>query len=400
MIPGIDPKVDLAFKKVFGSEAYKDLTVSLINAVLTPPPDRRVVSVQLLNPYSERMTLDDKLSVLDVKARDQRGWLFNLEMQMVAHAAMAPRFLYYWAKVYSQQLVAGENYTDLRPAISICFVNGELSRDWPSYLTRFRVLDSSGKHCLTGDLEFFVIELPKFETPLERLREPLDFWLYLLKNGNRLDADSPPAPLNRPDQRRALEVLKMLSQSELEREQYESRLRAQMDRDTLDALRREAESKLEAATGLLHQRQLEIDQCQLEIERCRIEIERRRIESEQRRIESEQRRIESEQRKTEIEQRKTEIEQRKTEIEQRKTEIDSMKRQLEAVELAREEAKQKQDEALGVAKLGLSQSIRSNLRLLNRPVPDLDTLMRKDMESLRLEADQLSREVSCKFDGD
>jgi len=372
MIPGIDPKVDLAFKKVFGSEAYKDLTVSLINAVLTPPPDQRVVSVQLLNPYSERMTLDDKLSVLDVKARDQRGWLFNLEMQMVAHAAMAPRFLYYWSKVYSQQLVAGENYTDLRPAISICFVNGELSRDWPSYLTRFRVLDSSGKHCLTGDLEFFVIELPKFATPLERLREPLDFWLYLLKNGKHLDADSPPAPLNRPDQRRALEVLKMLSQSELEREQYESRLRAQMDRDTLDALRRKAESKLEAATNLLHQRQLEIDQCQ-------IEIERRRIESEQRRIESEQ---------------------RKTEIEQRKTEIDSMKRQLEAVELAREEAKQKQDEALGVAKLGLSQSIRSNLRLLNRPVPDLDTLMRKDMESLRLEADQLSREVSCKFDGD
>jgi predicted transposase/invertase (TIGR01784 family) len=92
MIPGIDPKVDLAFKKVFGSEAYKDLTVSLINAVLTPPPDRRVVSVQLLNPYSERMTLDDKLSVLDVKARDQRGWLFNLEMQMVAHAAMARVF--------------------------------------------------------------------------------------------------------------------------------------------------------------------------------------------------------------------------------------------------------------------------------------------------------------------
>jgi hypothetical protein len=62
-----------------------------------------------------------------------------------------------------------------------------------------------------------------------------------LKNGDQLDADSPPEPLNRPDQRRALEVLKMLSQSELEREQYESRVRAQMDWDTLEALKRMAE---------------------------------------------------------------------------------------------------------------------------------------------------------------
>ena len=37
MIPGIDPKVDIAFKKVFGSESWTDLTASLINAVLEPP---------------------------------------------------------------------------------------------------------------------------------------------------------------------------------------------------------------------------------------------------------------------------------------------------------------------------------------------------------------------------
>ena len=38
MIPGIDPKIDIAFKKVFGSEPSRDLTASLINAVLEPPP--------------------------------------------------------------------------------------------------------------------------------------------------------------------------------------------------------------------------------------------------------------------------------------------------------------------------------------------------------------------------
>jgi len=50
---------------------YRDLTASLINAVRSPPPEHRVIEVVFLNPYSEKMTLDDKLSILDVKARGQ-----------------------------------------------------------------------------------------------------------------------------------------------------------------------------------------------------------------------------------------------------------------------------------------------------------------------------------------
>jgi hypothetical protein len=74
MIPGIDPKIDIAFKKVFGSERSGDLTAALINAVRAPPPEHRVIEVEFLNPYSDRMSLDDKLSILDVKARDQAVW--------------------------------------------------------------------------------------------------------------------------------------------------------------------------------------------------------------------------------------------------------------------------------------------------------------------------------------
>jgi predicted transposase/invertase (TIGR01784 family) len=97
MIPGIDPKIDIAFKKVFGSESWTDLTASLINAVLEPPPQQRLVEVELLNPYSEKMTLDDKVSILDIKARDDQGRLYNLEMQMLATAALVQRLLFYWS---------------------------------------------------------------------------------------------------------------------------------------------------------------------------------------------------------------------------------------------------------------------------------------------------------------
>ena len=82
MFPGIDPKVDIAFKKVFGSQAWSHLTMSLIDAVLKPAPWRQLLNLELLNPYTEQMTLDDKLSILDIKARDDKGRIFNIEMQM------------------------------------------------------------------------------------------------------------------------------------------------------------------------------------------------------------------------------------------------------------------------------------------------------------------------------
>ena len=232
MIPGIDPKIDIAFKKVFGSEAFRDLTASLINAVLEPAPGQRLGELELLNPYSEKMTLDDKLAILDIKARDEQGRLYNVEMQMVAMPSLPQRFLYYWSKLYSQQLTKGDDYRLLCPTISICFVNGNVFPGHDACHSRFRLLDDDGQLCLTEDLAIHVIEISKFRLRVEELQKPLDFWLYFLENGIELDADALPRPLDKPQICQAMEVLKMFSQNEMERELYEGRLKAKRDLQT------------------------------------------------------------------------------------------------------------------------------------------------------------------------
>ena len=73
MIVGIDPKVDYAFKRVFGREQNQAILVDLLDAVLQEPPPRRLQALELLNPFQDKDYLEDKLSVLDVKARDQSG---------------------------------------------------------------------------------------------------------------------------------------------------------------------------------------------------------------------------------------------------------------------------------------------------------------------------------------
>ncbi len=48
----INPRVDIAFKKIFGTEDNKDLLISLINSIVGE--EDQVVDVTLLNPYNQK----------------------------------------------------------------------------------------------------------------------------------------------------------------------------------------------------------------------------------------------------------------------------------------------------------------------------------------------------------
>ncbi len=51
----IAPRVDIAFKKIFGVEENKDLLISLINSIVQE--EDQVVDVALLNPYNPKTHL-------------------------------------------------------------------------------------------------------------------------------------------------------------------------------------------------------------------------------------------------------------------------------------------------------------------------------------------------------
>ena len=73
----IDPKIDCVFKALLGSEENRGLLIHFLNAILGPDLPRPVIEVQILNPYNEREFLTDKLSIVDVKARDDQSRLYQ-----------------------------------------------------------------------------------------------------------------------------------------------------------------------------------------------------------------------------------------------------------------------------------------------------------------------------------
>ena len=226
---GVDPKVDYAFKRVFGSESNTDILIDLINSVLRLPPAEEVATVQLLNPFSEKDALDDKLSILDIKARDQQGRQFNVEMQMVGRHSLPSRVLYYWSKLYAEQLHEGDDYEELCPTITICLLNDELLPGATDHHLRFQLVDREHDIVLTDQIDIHLIELPKFRRRLDELGEPLDQWLYFLRHARDLDPDALPSPLNRPPIHQAAKELKMLTEDEVLRQRYDAREKAHRD---------------------------------------------------------------------------------------------------------------------------------------------------------------------------
>ncbi|MBA2649284.1 MAG: PD-(D/E)XK nuclease family transposase, partial [Legionella sp.] len=76
----ITPRVDIAFKKIFGVEENKDLLMLLINAIVSE--EDQVAEITLLNPYNPKNFRNDKLSILDIKALGHDGKRFNIEIQI------------------------------------------------------------------------------------------------------------------------------------------------------------------------------------------------------------------------------------------------------------------------------------------------------------------------------
>jgi predicted transposase/invertase (TIGR01784 family) len=228
---GIDPKVDIAFKKLFGSVDNVLLLIALLHAVLELA--RRITGLEIAQAHTEKNTPLDKQAIGDVRARDQGNRQFHVEMQGQVPWFFPKRVLFYWGKFHAEQLREGENYQTLRPTFSVCFTNSVLFPQIDEHHLVFRLREVKRELLWTDDLEIHLIELPKFTKTAEQLSSDLDRWCYFLRHGADLDLEHLPASLDVPEIRRAMEVLTVFTQDERERLAYELRVKAQRDHSSL-----------------------------------------------------------------------------------------------------------------------------------------------------------------------
>ena len=228
---GIDPKIDFAFKLVFGSPDHTQITVHFLNAVLNLP--RPIRQVEILNPIQGKDFSEDKLVVLDVLAVDQDGRRYNVEMQTTLPMDLPKRLTYYNCITYVRQLAEGSPYHDLRPVISICVLDRVLLAEASQYHLSFRLRCDQRDLVFSNDLVFHTLELPKFQPTSDNVQglPRLEKWLYFLKHAERLEADELAALLRDDEYREATGVLEMISKTPDDRQFYDARMKFLHDQE-------------------------------------------------------------------------------------------------------------------------------------------------------------------------
>ena len=227
----ITPRVDIAFKKIFGVEENKDLLISLINSIVGA--EDQVSDVTLLNPYNPKNFKTDKLSILDIKATNQDGKRFNIEIQISDEADYDKRALYYWAKIYTEQLKVAEDYSKLTKAIGIHILNFTSIPSVAKYHNVFHITEKETGLLYFKDLELHTIELKKFSSDSDeeladivaKVKNALDMWLAFLTRNDLLTLDNLPRELNDTNLKKAINVLNVMNFTPEEREAYEDHLK-------------------------------------------------------------------------------------------------------------------------------------------------------------------------------
>ncbi len=237
----VNPRNDVAFKKIFGDENKKEILISFLNGLLdlTSTP-KEIVEVTLLNPYQVPKLEGSKQTILDIRARDKRNICYIVEMQMFHSQAFEKRVLSYAAKAYSEQLERGEDYPRLNQVIFIGILDFVLFPREERYQTRHLVMEEkSGEHYLK-DLEFDFVELPKFTKALAELSGIKEKWLYFMKHAEELE--TVPGELREPSElAEAFESASRMTWNKEELNVYEVRgIYIQDERGRIELARAEA----------------------------------------------------------------------------------------------------------------------------------------------------------------
>ncbi|QTA83291.1 Putative transposase, RpnA-like [Desulfonema limicola] len=252
----INPLIDCVFKTILGSEKNKNLLIHFLNAVLELKKGERIYDVTILNPYNEREFTSDKLTVVDVKARDEKSNVYQIEVQLAVHADLKPRMLYTWSSTYHAQIEKGEDYDQLKPVISIWILDRNLFKDVESFHLPFSVFNTENKLALTDHLAIHVIQLPKWKHE-GKIKNEKDRWIYLFKEGKNTDFENPPEILTTKEMRQVMQVLKDFSENQKNFLLYQSRLDAARKENAIikrykekeEELKRIAKEKKEALEG-------------------------------------------------------------------------------------------------------------------------------------------------------
>ena len=180
----VKPLNDFIFKKLFGEKGNEDILISFINAVLKRTKKEPIVEIEIIdNKQLTKELILDKTGIIDVRAKTSKGENIDIEVQLTDQGNMDKRTLFYWGKMYLENIKQGQDYTSLEKVITINILDFEFLGT-ESYQSSFHLWEDIEKdYMLTDVVEIHFLELPKFRKKKDKdYREnAIERWLMFLE---------------------------------------------------------------------------------------------------------------------------------------------------------------------------------------------------------------------------
>lgn len=223
----IKAKLDIVFKKLFTSddEVLKAFVADILGI---PKDDIKQITVE--NPNILPSMIDGKQSQLDLKMRvnDQ---IVNLEIQLCNKGNFPDRTVYYWSKMFSDELKKSEDYAELKRTICINILDFNLFNCDSAY-SKFVLLEETRHEPLTDKCAIMFFELPKVDDEVDK-NDRRKLWLQLLNAETKEELDMI-ENTGVPEIQKAVVILHEMSADEEMREL--ARLREKAIRDEISMI--------------------------------------------------------------------------------------------------------------------------------------------------------------------
>lgn len=248
----VKAKLDIIFKKLFTSD--DEVLKAFVSDILDIPKET-ITEIKVENPEILPSMIDGKQAQLDLKMSvDDK--IVNVEIQLCDKGNFRDRSLYYWSKIYTDELKKGEDYTDLKKTISINILNFNLF-DCEEVYSEFSMLEKTRHELLTDKCSILFFELRKVNNKVDKNNRK-ELWLRLINAETEEELDM----LDKtgvPKIRKAVVILHEMSADEKMREMARLREKAILDeRSAINFAKKEGreegrEEERERAIALMRQ---------------------------------------------------------------------------------------------------------------------------------------------------
>jgi len=242
----LNPFTDFGFKKLFGTEANKDLLIDFLNSLFQGEEVIKTLEFKKQEQLGESEI--DRRAIFDLYCENEKGEKFIIELQKAKQKFFKERTLFYATFPIQEQNQRGDWDFNLKAVYLVAildFIFDEDKEDPDHYRYVVQLTDTDTKKVFYDKLTFIYLEMPKFMKKGKELVTHFDKWMYALKCLPTISES--PDFLEEEIFKKLFRISAVQNLSPEEKERYESSLKFYRDtKNVIDTAREEGKIEGEA----------------------------------------------------------------------------------------------------------------------------------------------------------